>query len=114
MLAGLVELRNSVATVFDMALPATATFDHPSVAALAAFIAGRLAPAVEEKPETFAAESAHEILVHTAHFSAEDVLRRLKVQHLLQPPRPVRNWWRPDKLPPLHNFAGFSTGPKLT
>lgn len=82
--AGLVELRNGVATVFDMELPATATFDHPSVAALAAFIAGRLAPAdeevVQQLPVTFATGGAHEIVMHAAQPSTEEVLRKLKVR----------------------------------
>lgn len=38
---GAVELRASLESAFAMELPATVTFDHPSVAALAAHIAGR-------------------------------------------------------------------------
>ena len=38
------ELRNAVSAKFGTELPATATFDHPTVAALATFVATRLAP----------------------------------------------------------------------
>ena len=41
---GAVELRNAVSAKFGFELPATATFDHPTVAALATFVAARLAP----------------------------------------------------------------------
>jgi hypothetical protein len=41
---GAVELRNAVSAKFGTELPATATFDHPTIAALAAFVATRLAP----------------------------------------------------------------------
>lgn len=41
---GAVELRNSVATKFGVELPATVTFDHPSVAALADYLAAKVAP----------------------------------------------------------------------
>jgi Phosphopantetheine attachment site len=39
-----VELRNSVASKFGVELPATVTFDHPSVQALAAFVASTIEP----------------------------------------------------------------------
>ena len=42
---GAVELRNSLATRCDLDLPATLTFDYPTVAALAAYIDNNLAPA---------------------------------------------------------------------
>ena len=41
---GAVELRNAVSASFGVELPATITFDHPSPAALAQYIAARLAP----------------------------------------------------------------------
>ena len=42
---GAVELRNAVADRFSVNLPATAVFDHPSPATLAAFVAALMAPA---------------------------------------------------------------------
>ena len=39
------ELRNSIAQHFEADLPATIMFDHPTVAALAAYLAASLAPA---------------------------------------------------------------------
>jgi acyl carrier protein len=37
---GAVELRNALARQFSLELPATLTFDYPSVAAVAGFVAG--------------------------------------------------------------------------
>jgi acyl carrier protein len=37
---GAVELRNSLAVLFGIDLPATVTFDHPTAATLGTFIAG--------------------------------------------------------------------------
>jgi hypothetical protein len=48
---GAVELRNAVAARFSVALPATAIFDYPTSAALAAFVATLVAPT----PRTFTA-----------------------------------------------------------
>lgn len=45
------ELRNSIAARFELDLPATLMFDHPSVSALAAYLASRLlvaAPAAHQ------------------------------------------------------------------
>ncbi len=39
---GAVELRTSLGAAFNMELPATVTFDHPSVAALAKFLASQV------------------------------------------------------------------------
>jgi hypothetical protein len=39
---GAVELRNAITAAFGMALPATVTFDYPTVAALAAFVASKM------------------------------------------------------------------------
>ena len=41
---GAVELRTKLGAEFGMELPATITFDHPSVAALAKFLAGQDTP----------------------------------------------------------------------
>lgn len=41
--AGAVELRTGLAAEFRLELPATVTFDYPTVAALAAFIAAQMA-----------------------------------------------------------------------
>ncbi len=41
---GAVDLRNALDARFAVSLPATATFDHPTTAAMAAFIAAELAP----------------------------------------------------------------------
>ncbi len=38
------ELRNAVTAAFGISLPATVTFDYPTVAALAAFVASRMGP----------------------------------------------------------------------
>lgn len=47
--AGAVELRNTLVSQFGVELPATATFDYPTVAALAAFIVSQgAAPAMAE------------------------------------------------------------------
>ena len=42
--AGAVELRNSVMSKFGIDLPATVTFDYPSIAALAGYVVSRTGP----------------------------------------------------------------------
>lgn len=44
---GAVDLRNALAARFDVELPATATFDYPTIAAMAQHIASSMAPARE-------------------------------------------------------------------
>lgn len=44
---GAVELRNSLAARFGADLPATLTFDYPSIAALASFFVKTLSPSLE-------------------------------------------------------------------
>ena len=43
---GSVEVRNAVASRFGVELPATVTFDYPSVEALAGYVVGTMAPAI--------------------------------------------------------------------
>lgn len=45
--AGAVELRTGLAAEFRLELPATVTFDYPTVAALTAFIAAQMAEAAD-------------------------------------------------------------------
>lgn len=81
--AGSVELGNNVSAVFDMELPATATFDHPTVSALAAFIASRLAPGQTPSDHGLLAtdklDGHHEVVLHSVRPTTEDVLQQLKV-----------------------------------
>lgn len=62
---GSVELRNSLASRFNVELPATATIDYPTVAALARFIASQLAPVrkVRRPRRRLAAPAAAEQLI---------------------------------------------------
>lgn len=46
LISGAVELRNAVATRFSLDLPATATFDYPTPAALAAYVHSQMPEAV--------------------------------------------------------------------
>ena len=72
------ELRNAVSARFGTELPATATFDHPTVAALAVFVASRIGPQANDgaesawQPEDSAAAAQH------AAAAAQDVQRRLQ------------------------------------
>ena len=45
-LAGAVELRNAVISKYGIDLPATVTFDYPTISALASYITAKLAPAL--------------------------------------------------------------------
>ena len=49
-LVGAVELRNAVASRFGVELPATVTFDYPTIAAMAGFISLRIAPSPAVAP----------------------------------------------------------------
>jgi Phosphopantetheine attachment site len=77
--AGAVELRNSVSAAFQLELPATATFDHPTIAALAAFIATKT---ISAEPDQAAA--GHVVEVHSAAPPASAILARLQVLPCLQ------------------------------
>ena len=67
--AGAVELRNAVAAKFGVELPATVTFDYPSIAALAGFLASRLGP----RP------AAPQVAPEPAHGHVPDQLARCTV-----------------------------------
>ena len=56
--AGSVQLRNELSSTFGLALPPTITFDHPTPAALAAFIAAQLPGAAEQALPSAALEHA--------------------------------------------------------
>ena len=44
---GAIELRSSISTAFEIELPGTAIFDHPSIAALSAYIASLSHPTLQ-------------------------------------------------------------------
>jgi len=47
---GAVELRNSLASRFAMDLPATLTFDYPTIKALSQYLVENLAPVSQVRP----------------------------------------------------------------
>jgi hypothetical protein len=74
-----VELRNSVSAAFQLELPATATFDYPTITALAAFIAAKTLRAAPDL-----GEAGHVLEVHSAAPPAAAILARLQVVLCLQ------------------------------
>ena len=56
--AGAVELRTALSAAFDMELPATVTFDYPSIAALANYITPELQEAAAAADAAAAAQAA--------------------------------------------------------
>lgn len=56
---GAVELRNALEARFDVSLPATATLDYPSITAMAAFIASKLAHPTQPSATVFTPMQAH-------------------------------------------------------
>ena len=68
---GSVELRNSLASQFDVQLPATLAFDYPTAAAVADFISQTLAPTTFSAADLittedlFAVHSAQNVILHT-------------------------------------------------
>ena len=63
---GSVELRNALSQHFELELPATLTFDHPSIAALAKHIAGLVTPAATIVSEPDDAEDESSSMSDTA------------------------------------------------
>ena len=63
---GSVELRNALSQQFELELPATLTFDHPSIAAMAKHIAGLVSPATTTVPEPDDAEEELSSMSDTA------------------------------------------------
>ena len=58
---GAVELRDTLATQFAMDIPATLVFDHPSTAAIAAFLSSRMSmahPSIPSRPAAAASTAA--------------------------------------------------------
>ena len=72
-------MRNSVSAAFQLELPATATFDHPTITALAAFIAAKTVP-----PATGLAAAGHLVEVHSVAPPASAILAQLQVMLCLQ------------------------------
>lgn len=55
---GAVELRNAIAAAFNIHLPVTITFDYPTVAALAGFLASKLGSTGAHHGETILADDS--------------------------------------------------------
>lgn len=65
------DLRNAVAAAFSLDLPATAAFDYPSTAALAAYIAAQLSPGQQHSGQ---AGSTAPVLPQAAMQTATEVV----------------------------------------
>jgi hypothetical protein len=79
-LAGAVELRNAVFAKCGTELPATATFDHPTIAALATFVATRLAP---EQPAGIGSAAAPSFVQQQGDIAAVQRTLQAAVDELL-------------------------------
>lgn len=74
---GAVELRNAVAAAFNLQLPATVTFDYPTLASLAAYVADSTAEAGDSSAEQL------ELLGVDLALAAEDSLSGSRVTALV-------------------------------
>lgn len=69
---GAVELRNDISTKFGIELPATATFDYPSVDALAGFL-------VQQTTPIFGQQHFLQALAYTAHPTAQPAVNHRQI-----------------------------------
>jgi hypothetical protein len=86
-----VELRNSVSSKFGLELPATVTFDYPSIEALAEFVAASVALRQQRASDVAASgEVGHILPAHThthTHTDSSAVLWRVTRHRVLDLPK---------------------------
>ena len=73
-----VELRNELGSLFGVSMPATVTFDYPTVTALAGFIASKTRPAAPH-PTILASNSAALSVLREEQYAMEDPVAVLSV-----------------------------------
>lgn len=108
--AGAVELRNQLSERFAVDLPATFIFDHPSLAAIAAFLAARAT-----QPSTSALgidASAAGLSIWQPHASAGQPMASSLVGISSRYPQPQTGAHQPSR--PAHSAAGFWAGMLLS